>query len=102
MSRIQLGVATTEYQKIQADLSNIVEARQRLDAQRSENELVQKVIELFMTFKLYLLNLAVGIPTADSRQYRLQANRTCSCEARPRRGKGECPNPPHIHRRRDV
>ena len=34
--------ASADYQKLQADLSNIIEARQRLDAQRSENELVKK------------------------------------------------------------
>lgn len=31
-----------EFQKLQNDLSNTVEARQRLDAQLSENELVKK------------------------------------------------------------
>ena len=45
-TRLQLGAATAEYQKLQTDVSNIVEARQRLDAQRSENELVQKVIRI--------------------------------------------------------
>jgi hypothetical protein len=39
----RLQVASTDYQKLQADLSNAVEARQRLDAQLSENELVKKV-----------------------------------------------------------
>ncbi|KAI0271262.1 Prefoldin [Gloeopeniophorella convolvens] len=38
----RLQATTAEYQKIQADLSNVVEARQRLDAQLSENELVKK------------------------------------------------------------
>jgi prefoldin beta subunit len=38
-----LQTATSDYQKLQADLSNAVEARQRLDAQLSENELVKKV-----------------------------------------------------------
>ena len=32
-----------EYQKLQADLSKAIEARQRLDAQLSENELVKQV-----------------------------------------------------------
>ena len=32
-----------DFQKLQADLSNAVEARQRLDAQLSENEMVKKV-----------------------------------------------------------
>ena len=41
----RLQAASTEYQKFQVDLSNAVEARQRLDAQLSENELVKKVRE---------------------------------------------------------
>ncbi len=39
----RLQAASTDYQRLQADLSNAVEARQRLDAQLSENELVKKV-----------------------------------------------------------
>ncbi|KAF8502601.1 prefoldin subunit 6 [Russula emetica] len=38
----RLQAASSEYQKLQVDLSNAVEARQRLDAQLSENELVKK------------------------------------------------------------
>jgi len=38
----KLQQASIEYQKLQADLSKAVEARQRLDAQLSENELVKK------------------------------------------------------------
>lgn len=34
--------ATTEYQKLQTDLQNAVEARQRLDSQLQENEMVKK------------------------------------------------------------
>jgi prefoldin beta subunit len=41
----RLQAASSEYQKLQTDLSNAVEARQRLDAQLSENELVNKVRE---------------------------------------------------------
>lgn len=39
----RLQAASTEYQKLQIDYSNAVEARQKLDAQLSENELVKKV-----------------------------------------------------------
>jgi hypothetical protein len=39
----RLQAASTDYQRLQAELSNAVEARQRLDAQLSENELVKKV-----------------------------------------------------------
>lgn len=35
--------ATAEYQKLQTDLQNAVEARQRLDSQLQENEMVKKV-----------------------------------------------------------
>ncbi|KAF8973699.1 Prefoldin [Flammula alnicola] len=38
----KLQQASVEFQKLQADLSRVVEARQRLDAQLSENELVKK------------------------------------------------------------
>jgi hypothetical protein len=46
----RLQAASSEYQKLQADLSNAVEARQRLDAQLSENELVKKVREPQLIF----------------------------------------------------
>jgi len=39
---INLQQASAEFQQLQADLSRVVEARQRLDAQLSENELVKK------------------------------------------------------------
>ncbi|CAK5264552.1 unnamed protein product [Mycena citricolor] len=38
----RLQVVSEEYQKLQGDLSNTVEARQKLDAQLGENELVKK------------------------------------------------------------
>ncbi|KAJ3734721.1 prefoldin subunit 6 [Lentinula guzmanii] len=40
--REKLQAASVEFQKVQLDLSNAVEARQKLDAQLSENELVKK------------------------------------------------------------
>ena len=49
----RLQAASSDYQKLQADLSNAVEARQRLDAQLSENELVKKVRNIdFFSFVL--------------------------------------------------
>ncbi|KAF9462119.1 Prefoldin [Collybia nuda] len=45
----KLQIASTEFQKLQNDLSNIVEARQRLDAQLSENELVRKEFQQLTT-----------------------------------------------------
>lgn len=42
---VKLQTLTKEFQKHQADLSSAVEARQRLDAQLSENELVKKVCD---------------------------------------------------------
>ena len=41
--QVRLQNVSEEFQKLQNDLSNTVEARQRLDAQLSENELVKKV-----------------------------------------------------------
>ncbi|KAF8832246.1 hypothetical protein HHX47_DHR1002019 [Lentinula edodes] len=41
--REKLQAASVDFQKVQVDLSNVVEARQRLDAQLSENELVKKI-----------------------------------------------------------
>ncbi|EKM57293.1 uncharacterized protein PHACADRAFT_119629 [Phanerochaete carnosa HHB-10118-sp] len=38
----RLQAATAEYQRLQAELATAVEARQKLDAQLSENELVKK------------------------------------------------------------
>lgn len=47
----RLQAASAEYQKLQIDYSNAVEARQKLDAQLSENELVKKVC-VFSVLKL--------------------------------------------------
>lgn len=41
--QVKLQTASQEFQKLQADYSSTVEARQKLDAQLSENELVKKV-----------------------------------------------------------
>ncbi|CAG8781647.1 10758_t:CDS:2, partial [Acaulospora morrowiae] len=38
----RLESATTEFQKIQKDLTSAVEARQKLDTQLQENEIVEK------------------------------------------------------------
>ena len=45
MEKLQarLQEASTEYQKLQSDLSVAVDSRQRLDAQLQENEMVKKV-----------------------------------------------------------
>ncbi|KAL1748537.1 Prefoldin [Schizophyllum fasciatum] len=39
---VRLEAASTEFQRIQLELQNAVEARQRLDAQLNENDLVKK------------------------------------------------------------
>jgi len=39
---IKLQSATSEFQKLQGDMAKAVEARQKLEAQLSENELVKK------------------------------------------------------------
>ncbi|CAG8548173.1 16103_t:CDS:2 [Funneliformis mosseae] len=42
----QLEAATSEYQRLQKELSDAIEARQRLDSQFQENEVVQKEFKL--------------------------------------------------------
>ncbi|KAL4244227.1 prefoldin subunit beta family protein [Abortiporus biennis] len=42
----RLQTASSEFQKIQSDLSKIVEARQKLETQQSENQLVEKEFSL--------------------------------------------------------
>lgn len=44
---IKLQAATTDFQKLQADMAKAVDARQKLEAQLSENELVKKVRKYF-------------------------------------------------------
>lgn len=39
----KLQLASQEYQKLQIELSTVIDARQKLDAQLQENELVKKV-----------------------------------------------------------
>lgn len=59
--------ATAEYQKLQTDLQNAVEARQRLDAQLSENEMVKKVSRQFCTYLATLIShLNSGIRAANA------------------------------------
>lgn len=41
--REKLQAASVDFQSIQNELSGVVEARQKLDAQLSENEMVKKV-----------------------------------------------------------
>ncbi|CAJ0892417.1 2049_t:CDS:2 [Entrophospora sp. SA101] len=43
---IRLENAANEFRKIQQDLSNVIEGRQRLDSQLRENEIVQKEFQL--------------------------------------------------------
>lgn len=40
---IKLQSASSDFQKLQSDMTRAVEARQKLEAQLSENELVKKV-----------------------------------------------------------
>jgi prefoldin beta subunit len=45
----KVQVAAQEYQKLQIELSAVVDARQKLDAQLQENELVKKVPRAVIT-----------------------------------------------------
>jgi len=85
----RLEAASSEYQKLQVDLSNAVEARQRLDAQLSENELVKKVRKPKLIFfgarrchkfsnrRRYLMTTATaGVYHVDAEQSRIQTSGT--------------------------
>ena len=50
----RLQTASAEFQKIQDDLTVAVDARQKLDAQLSENELVKKVRPTPVTRSIHL------------------------------------------------
>lgn len=62
---LRLQAATSEYQKLETDLSNTVEARQKLDAQLSENEQVKKVL-VFCCQTIFAIALFFQIMTLSS------------------------------------
>jgi hypothetical protein len=85
----RLQAASSEYQKLQVDLSNAVEARQRLDAQLSENELVKKVREPKLIFfsvrcshkisnhrRCLMTTATAGVYHVDAEQSRIQTGGT--------------------------
>ena len=74
----RLQTASSDYQKLQADLSNAVEARQRLDAQLSENELVKKVRPSFYIWSPNGLDAAhpPGVRHLDAQQCGVQTGGT--------------------------
>lgn len=73
----RLQAASAEFQKIQSDISNVLEIRQRLDAQQSENELVKKVCDSQHSKPSpRRLTISIeGILDSDTDQYDLQAHR---------------------------
>jgi hypothetical protein len=82
----RLQAASSDYQRLQADLSNAVEARQRLDAQLSENELVKKVRPSF--YYIWSANgldmtHPPGVLHLDAEQCRVQTSGTGLSQARP-------------------
>lgn len=81
----RLQAASSDYQRLQADLSNTVEARQRLDAQLSENELVKKVRPSFYIWSANELDLAhpPGVLHLDAEQCRVQTSGTGLSQTRP-------------------
>jgi hypothetical protein len=95
MEKLQarLQAASTEYQKLQNDLSVAVDSRQRLDAQLQENEMVKKVwTENPSTTnlrKLRRLRFTLGVRPIDSRKRSLQTYRTSPGETGPTGGKNE-------------
>ena len=70
----KLQQASVEYQKLQADLSKAVEARQRLDAQLSENELVKKVPLVRSNGENYSDTTFPGIWSTYARKCGIQAH----------------------------
>lgn len=64
----RLQTASAEFQKIQNDLSVAVDARQKLDAQLSENELVKKVrrFSLILLFSGPSIHVAVHVGMAHT------------------------------------
>lgn len=86
----RLQTASTEFQKIQSDMTSAVEARQRLEAQQSENELVKKVraASPLLALRSYNDALAVGILHVDGEEHSLQAHRSCPRAAGPSGGEG--------------
>ena len=75
MSTVQakLQAASTDFQKLQLDLANVIEARQRLEAQFSENELVKKVHQMLRTRTKPLMTAAqeFGSLTPENTVYKL-------------------------------
>ena len=53
--------ATTEFQRLQSELSEAVEAREKLEAQLNENELVKKVRPRLFASMNVTLTVPVGI-----------------------------------------
>ena len=89
MEKLQakLQAASTEYQKLQSDLSAAVDSRQRLDAQLQENEMVKKVggypPARSWENPLKPLRLPLGIRSIDSGKRSLQTYRPCSGKTGP-------------------
>ena len=93
MEKLQarLQAASTEYQKLQSDLSVAVDSRQRLDAQLQENEMVKKVGALWFTrHKLVETKPTSGVRSIDPRKRSLQTHRSRPGETGPAGGKNEC------------
>ena len=63
--------ASIEFQKLQSDLSDTVGARQRLDAQLSENELVKKVSGVVDDIQQRLIVVRTGILAINAREHGL-------------------------------
>ena len=100
---VRLESASTEFQKIQLELQNAVEARQRLDAQLNENELVKKVRHVPQhRSRLALTADGAGVRAVDTGQCRLQADRPCPNQAGPGGGQEQCRYATVLHPGRDV
>jgi len=77
----KLQEASQDFQKLQVDLSNAVEARQQLDAQLAENELVKKARLAWSPF-FPDTHFITGIWSIKVRKYGLQVSWACTSPAR--------------------
>ena len=75
--------ASIEFQKLQGDLSDAVGARQRLDAQLSENELVKKVPGIIDDIQQRLIVVRTGILAFNTREHGVQTCRACTSRTGP-------------------
>ena len=104
---LRLQTATSEYQKLETDISSAVEARQKLDAQLSENDQVKKACFYFIFHPVFYLfstthPITPGIRAATAFKRHLQIDWTRFGEAGSGRGESQRRDTAGIYSRRNV